>query len=228
MLVWLSVGSEVQTVCIWSSWRHCIPKPHHLLPHLNPDWFYLSGTGLSRLPLKSLLDTIVSPTKTDEPIEMLLGVWTWVGPMNHASGGGLYPQEERAILGGTPCDLAFRQNSPNTCLPWCGRWKTPGSFSHRSRRAPACTWSSWWASSPTESVCAERASCRGPRTPEQCPVWPTLLGPRNHHQVATLYTQQAHPSLHSEQSHIKDVLHQGCKNNNQLIILKTIPSVFMD
>ena len=23
-----------------------IPKPHHLLPHLNPDWFYLSATGL--------------------------------------------------------------------------------------------------------------------------------------------------------------------------------------
>ena len=22
------------------------PKPHHLLPHRNPDWFYLSGTGL--------------------------------------------------------------------------------------------------------------------------------------------------------------------------------------
>jgi len=36
VLVWLSVWSEVQTVC------HCIPKPHHLLPHLNPDWFYLS------------------------------------------------------------------------------------------------------------------------------------------------------------------------------------------
>jgi len=26
-----------------------IPKPHHLLPHSNPDWFYLSGTGLPRL-----------------------------------------------------------------------------------------------------------------------------------------------------------------------------------
>jgi len=26
-----------------------IPKPHNLLPHLNPDWFYLSGTGLLRL-----------------------------------------------------------------------------------------------------------------------------------------------------------------------------------
>jgi len=26
----------------------CNPKPRHLLPHLNPDWFYLSGTGLPR------------------------------------------------------------------------------------------------------------------------------------------------------------------------------------
>ena len=25
------------------------PKPHHLLPYLNPDWFYLSGTSLPRL-----------------------------------------------------------------------------------------------------------------------------------------------------------------------------------
>ena len=46
---WLSVWSEVQTFCIWSSWCHCIAKPHHLLPHLNPYWFYLSGTGLHRL-----------------------------------------------------------------------------------------------------------------------------------------------------------------------------------
>ena len=42
----LSICSEVQIVCIWSSWCHCIPKPHHLLPHLNPDWFYLSCTGM--------------------------------------------------------------------------------------------------------------------------------------------------------------------------------------
>ena len=52
VLVWLSVWSEVQIVCIWSSWCHCIPKAHHLLPHLNPDWFYLSGTGIPRLSLK--------------------------------------------------------------------------------------------------------------------------------------------------------------------------------
>ena len=34
--------------CIWPSWCHCIPKPHHLLPHVNPDWYYHAGTGLPR------------------------------------------------------------------------------------------------------------------------------------------------------------------------------------
>jgi len=28
---------------------NAIPKPHHLLPHLNPDLFYLSGTSFPRL-----------------------------------------------------------------------------------------------------------------------------------------------------------------------------------
>ena len=45
VLMWLSVWSEVQIVCLWSSWCHCIPKPH-LVHYLNPDWFYLSCTGL--------------------------------------------------------------------------------------------------------------------------------------------------------------------------------------
>jgi len=31
------------------------PKPHHLLPRLNPDWFYLSGTGLPRLSWTSTM-----------------------------------------------------------------------------------------------------------------------------------------------------------------------------
>jgi len=30
-----------------------IPRPHHLLPRLNADWFYLSGTGLPRLSWKT-------------------------------------------------------------------------------------------------------------------------------------------------------------------------------
>jgi len=53
VLAWLSVWSEVQIVCIWSSWYHYHPKPNHVLPHLNPDWFYLSGTGLPSLPWNS-------------------------------------------------------------------------------------------------------------------------------------------------------------------------------
>ena len=35
-------------VLVWLS----VPKPHHLLPHINPDWFQLSGTGLPRLSWK--------------------------------------------------------------------------------------------------------------------------------------------------------------------------------
>ena len=33
-----------------------IPKPHRLLPHLNPDWFYLSGTNLPKLSRKRPLN----------------------------------------------------------------------------------------------------------------------------------------------------------------------------
>jgi len=43
----------LQTVCLWSRWCHCIPKPHHLLPHLNPDWFYLSRYWLTQIVLES-------------------------------------------------------------------------------------------------------------------------------------------------------------------------------
>jgi len=46
------VWSEGQIVCIRSSWCHCIPKPHNLLHHLNPDWFYLSGTVLTQAVLE--------------------------------------------------------------------------------------------------------------------------------------------------------------------------------
>jgi len=35
-----------------------------------------------------LLDTTMSPAKTDEPIEMLFGLWTRVGQRNHVLGQG--------------------------------------------------------------------------------------------------------------------------------------------
>jgi len=50
----LSVWSEVQIVCIWSSWCHCIPKPYHL----NPDWFYLSGKGFPGYPGKEAIKQV--------------------------------------------------------------------------------------------------------------------------------------------------------------------------
>jgi len=41
VLAWLSVWSEVQT-CIWPT---DATATHCLLLQLNPDWFYVSGTG---------------------------------------------------------------------------------------------------------------------------------------------------------------------------------------
>jgi len=60
VLVWLPVCSKVQIVCTWSSWCHCIPKLHRLLPHSNPHRFYLSGTGSPRLYSKIGHETGVS------------------------------------------------------------------------------------------------------------------------------------------------------------------------
>ena len=52
VLVWLSVWSEVQIVSYGPADATAIPKPRHLLSYLNPDWYYLSGTGLPRLSWK--------------------------------------------------------------------------------------------------------------------------------------------------------------------------------
>ena len=46
VLVWLSVCSKVQIVCIWSSCCHCIQKTHNLLPHLHPDCAFSALTLL--------------------------------------------------------------------------------------------------------------------------------------------------------------------------------------
>ena len=63
-----------------------------------------------------LLDA--SPTKTDEPIDMLFAAYTRVSPTNHKLSRGPGPPWEGPIFsGGTlPGDVAFRQNSLATCL----------------------------------------------------------------------------------------------------------------
>jgi len=56
-----------------------------------------------------VLDTTVSPTKTDESTEMLFGLWTWVFPRNHVLGGwlgALIPQGKGQFC--PPSDVAFR------------------------------------------------------------------------------------------------------------------------
>jgi len=40
-----------------------VPKPHRLLPDLNPDWFYLSGSGLPRFTGKEALNLCSSSKK---------------------------------------------------------------------------------------------------------------------------------------------------------------------
>ena len=58
VLVWLFVRSEVQFVCIWSSWCHSIPKPYHLLPNLNPDWFTFLVQAYPGYPKKEAIKPV--------------------------------------------------------------------------------------------------------------------------------------------------------------------------
>jgi len=48
VLVWLSVWSEVQIVCMPLP----SPEPHHLLHHLNSDWFYFSVPDYTGCPME--------------------------------------------------------------------------------------------------------------------------------------------------------------------------------
>ena len=49
----LSVWDKVQIVCMVQLMPVLPKTPSHLLRHLNPDWFYLSGTGL---PMQAVLE----------------------------------------------------------------------------------------------------------------------------------------------------------------------------
>jgi len=52
--VWLSVWREVHIVAYGPA--DATAKMHHLLSHLNPNWFYVSGTSLPRCPGKKPLN----------------------------------------------------------------------------------------------------------------------------------------------------------------------------
>jgi len=66
---------------------------------------------------------IGSPAKTDEPIEMLFGLWTWVGQRIHVFDGGPDPPwkgrgnfEGEGIPSMCGSDVAFCQITLTTCL----------------------------------------------------------------------------------------------------------------
>jgi len=64
VLVWFSVWSEVQIVCIWSSCNATvIPKPHHLLPDKSwlvlPFWYRLTQVFVEKRPLNGVVVVVV-------------------------------------------------------------------------------------------------------------------------------------------------------------------------
>jgi len=69
-------------MCIFAlASKVAVPKPHHLLPHLNSDWFYLSGTSLSMLswkkrPLNGCSGSSSSRSR-GETSGGVLSPWTW-------------------------------------------------------------------------------------------------------------------------------------------------------
>ena len=64
--MWLSVWSEVQIVCIWSSWCHCHPQTPSSLASFKsrlvlPFWYQLTQVVLEKRPLNSSSSSIYWP-----------------------------------------------------------------------------------------------------------------------------------------------------------------------
>ena len=70
--------------------------------------------------LVCLLDTTISPIKTDEPIKMPFGLWTRVGQTNHVLGGGSRSPQGKGQFGGTgptPLQNIWRDSCTETAEP---------------------------------------------------------------------------------------------------------------
>jgi len=61
VLAWLSVWSEVQMICIWSSWCHCHPIISCFIRIQNglPFWFWLTRVVLEKRPLNGTTNLMV-------------------------------------------------------------------------------------------------------------------------------------------------------------------------
>jgi len=58
VVICLERGAECRLFAYGPADAIVFPKPYHLLPHLNPDWFYLSGTSLPGCPGKEAVKRV--------------------------------------------------------------------------------------------------------------------------------------------------------------------------
>jgi len=65
--------------------------------------------------------TVVSPAKMAEPIEMLLGLWTWVSPRNHVLDGG----PDRPMRSGSFLGERTRRGVPDDTAMSCAKMAEP-------------------------------------------------------------------------------------------------------
>ena len=79
-VVWLSVWSEVQIVCIWSAGASAIPKPHHLFSFKSrlvlPFWYQLTHIVLERRPFNWCNVAVVVFKIPENCLELLCSVFT--------------------------------------------------------------------------------------------------------------------------------------------------------
>jgi len=66
---------------------------------------------------------VVSPAKMAEPIEMLFGLRTWVGPWNHVLDGGLDPTMAMGIFkgGNEHLIVKYRDTLQSSVQKWLSR-----------------------------------------------------------------------------------------------------------
>ena len=85
--------------------RFNVFRPHRRTTYVDAAYIFLQteycGLTVSLSVCRSLSVTVVSPAKTDEPIEMPFGLWTQVGQRNHVLDAVQIPMGRGIFEGGS-------------------------------------------------------------------------------------------------------------------------------
>jgi len=103
VLAWLSVWSEVQTICKWSSWCHCHPSS---LASLKSRMVYLSGAGLPDCPGKEAMKRMWLIKKMYRCVVLLWSSSSCYSPWRHCNLCLTWPVVLHFQLPSTYCPLA--------------------------------------------------------------------------------------------------------------------------